>query len=107
MKQSKRKRLEKMGWKVGDAQEFLELTNEESAYIEMKILLAQSLRNLRERNKMSQAELAELLGSSQSRVAKMETGSPTVSADLLLKGMLALGATRGDIGIALGSRSEA
>ena len=104
MKQSKRSRLETAGWKVGNAQEFLGLSDEENAYVEMKILLAESLSSLRKTHKVTQTELAALPGSSQSRVAKMEAGDPTVSADLLLKGMLALGATRKDIGKALGSR---
>src|SRR5581483_4278956 len=43
---------------------------------------------------LSQAVVAKRLGSSQSRVAKMEAGDPSVSLDLLLRALLALGATR-------------
>ena len=103
MKQSKKKALERAGWKVGDASEFLELSDEEVAYIEMKLLLVQKLRSLRGSKKLSQAQLAKLIGSSQSRVAKMEAGDPSVSTDLLLKAMLALGATRIQIAKILGS----
>ena len=103
MKQSKRKTLEKAGWKLGDARDFLELSDEEAAYIEMRILLVQKLRDLRQAKKMSQTDLAKLIGSSQSRVAKMESGDPSVSTDLLLKAMLALGATRSQIAKTIGS----
>ncbi len=108
MRQSKKKQLEAHGWKVGDAAEFLKLSKEESAFIEMKLALAENLRDLRRNRKISQEQLAKRLGSSQSRVAKMEAGDPSVSVDLLLKGMLALGATRKEIGRTLGkSRSAA
>lgn len=103
MKASKKKLLESKGYKVSDTQEFLGLSDEESAYIEMKVLLAHSLRDLRRTKKVSQTELARMIGSSQSRVAKMEAGDPSVSTDLLLKGMLALGASRKEISRALGS----
>lgn len=98
MKQRKKRLLESRGWKVGNPQEFLELTDEERAYIEVKLLLAENLRELRQSRDVSQTQLAKLLGSSQSRVAKMEAGDPSVSADLLLKGLLVLGATRREIG---------
>ena len=107
MKQGKKKQLKAHGWKVGDATEFLGLSEEESAFIEMKLSLAENLRNLRRDRKISQVQLAKLLGSSQSRVAKMEAGDPTVSVDLLLKGMLALGATRKEIGRTLGKSRNA
>jgi len=103
MKQSKKTALEKAGWRVGNTGDFLELSEEEVAYIEMKLLLVQKLRALRQTKKMSQTELAKLIGSSQSRVAKMESGDPSVSTDLLLKAMLALGATRSQIAKTLGS----
>ena len=90
MKQSRKKALEGRGWKVGDAQEFLELTDEEAAYIEMKLLLAQSLRRLRQSRKVGQTQLAKLRGSSQSRVAKMGAGDPSVTVDLLLRALLFL-----------------
>ncbi|MGE0626160.1 MAG: helix-turn-helix transcriptional regulator [Pseudomonadales bacterium] len=103
MKQAKKKALEKAGWKVGSANEFLELSDEETAYLEMRLLLIQKLRSLRERRKMSQVELAKMIGSSQSRIAKIEAGDPSVSTDLILKAILALGATRSQIAKTLGS----
>lgn len=94
MREAKRKRLESKGWKVGSASEFLNLSPEESAYIEMKLELAEGLRAHRERHNLTQVELARLVKSSQSRVAKMEAGDPSVSLDLLVRSLLALGASR-------------
>jgi ribosome-binding protein aMBF1 (putative translation factor) len=97
MKASMRKRLESKGWVVGSVEEFLGLTAEESAYIELRLKLAEGLKTRRKRRGLSQAALAESLKSSQSRVAKMEAGDPTVSLDLLVKSLLALGASNRDL----------
>lgn len=101
MKQSKRKRLEAKGWKVGTAADFLNLTPEEELFIEMKLSLSQSLKELRIRKHMSQVDFAKLIKSSQSRVAKMEAGSASVSFDLLIKSLLALGASEKDLAKAI------
>ena len=85
MNSIKKKRLERKGWKVGTAAEFLRLTPEESAYIEMKLLLSKNLRERRMDKSLTQEQLARFLKSSQSRVAKMETGDPSVSLDLLVR----------------------
>jgi len=98
MDKRKRERLEKKGWTAGSAADFLDLTNEESAYIEMKIALSEKLRDKRVRKKITQAQLAKAIQSSQSRVAKMESGDPTVSIDLLLKSLLALGVSKKELG---------
>jgi len=97
MRSSKRERLEKKGWKVGTVEEFLDLSPEESAYIEMKLRLSESLRRRRKRRKLSQVQLAKLIRSSQSRVAKMEGGDPSVSIDLLIRSLLALGASNREL----------
>jgi len=97
VRSTKRDRLEKKGWKVGSAEEFLELSPEEAAYIEMKLRLSEGLRRKRKRRKLSQVQLAELIQSSQSRVAKMEGGDPSVSIDLLIRSLLALGATNREL----------
>lgn len=97
MRRSKKKRLEARGWKVGTAQEFLGLSDEESAYVELRLLLADSLRHRRQKRNLSQTDLAKLLHSSQSRVAKMEGGDPSVSIDLLIRSLLALGASNRDL----------
>ena len=97
MKPEKRKRLEAAGWRVGTASEFLGLTDEEAALIELKLDLAKAVKAERMRRKMTQEELGERLGSSQSRVAKMEGGDPTVSIDLLIRALLRLGVNRRDL----------
>jgi DNA-binding transcriptional regulator YiaG len=94
MKLNKHANLEKARWKVGSADEFLSLTKDESAYIEMKLALAQALRKQRLKKQLSQIEFAQLIESSQSRVAKMESGDSSVSLDLLVKSLLALGTTK-------------
>jgi ribosome-binding protein aMBF1 (putative translation factor) len=97
MKPEKRKRLEAAGWRVGTAREFLGLTDEEAALIELKLDLARAVKAERMRRKMTQEELGERLGSSQSRVAKMEGGDPSVSIDLLIRALLRLGVNRRDL----------
>ena len=98
MKRSKRTKLESRGWKAGTAEEFLGLSAEESAYIEMKLALSEKLKQRRKRKRTTQAELAKLVSSSQSRVAKMEAGDPSVSIDLLVKSLLALGVSKKELG---------
>lgn len=104
MKNSKRSRLEARGWRVGSAADFLELTPEEAAFVETKLALSQSLRKRRTAQKVSQTTLAKRLKSSQSRVAKMEAADATVSIDLLLRGLFALGARPRDVATALQRR---
>src|SRR5512134_2803627 len=91
MRESKRKRLQAKGWKVGSAKEFLQLSDEEEAYIELRLKLAEGLKARRVEQGLTQVQLAKVVRSSQSRVAKMETGDPTVSLDLLVRSLLALG----------------
>lgn len=94
---SKRKKLEARGWKVGSAEDFLGLSEQESAYIELKLRLADCLREKRLSRKLTQVQLARLMHSSQSRIAKMESGAPDVSVDLLIKSLFALGASRKEL----------
>ncbi len=93
MNTAKRSRLEKAGWKVGTAQEFLNLSPEEAAYVEVKLNLARVLSNRRKALRLTQVALAKRIKSSQSRVAKMEAGDPSVSIDLLVRSLIALGET--------------
>jgi DNA-binding XRE family transcriptional regulator len=104
MDAAKRKRLEAAGWSVGSAADFLELSPEEAAFVELKLRLSENLKQRRQSKKLSQAELAKKIKSSQSRVAKMEAGDPSVSLDLLVRALLAIGATRNDLARVLGSR---
>jgi DNA-binding XRE family transcriptional regulator len=88
----KRRKLEAAGWKVGGAGEFLKLNDTETQFLEIKLSLVRMLRLCRERNHLTQAQLAKKIKSSQSRVAKMEAGDPSVSVDLLMRSLLAVGA---------------
>ncbi len=101
MRKAKQKALESHGWKVGSTEEFLDLTPEEAAFVELKLRLSDALHARRTKLRLSQERVAERLGSSQSRVAKMETGDPSVSLDLLVRALLGLGATPSDVAKAM------
>lgn len=103
MQAKKRKKLEAAGWKVGDASEFLELSDTETQFLEIKLALVKMLHMFRERNHLTQAQLAKRIRSSQSRVAKMEAGDPSVSLDLLMRSLLAAGANPAQLGRAIGA----
>ena len=103
MRAEKRRKLEAAGWRLGDARDFLGLTAGEAEFVEIKLALAGRLRQLREENNWTQAELARRVGSSQSRVAKMEAADATVSVDLLVRSLLAAGADRREVGRVVGS----
>ena len=105
MREDKRRRLEARGWRVGTAQEFLGLSAEEAAYVELKVRLAMSVRDWRRRRNLTQAELAKRLHSSQSRIAKMEAGDPSVSLDLLVRSLLTLGTSRRELSRIMSARS--
>src|ERR687886_2512624 len=102
MDKAKCEKLEANGWKVGTVADFLELTPEEAALIEIKLVLSRLLRHRRQ-ERMTQAELAAKLHSSQPRIAKAEGGDISVSIELLIRAMLATGVTPNDIGQAIAS----
>jgi ribosome-binding protein aMBF1 (putative translation factor) len=97
MRESKRKKLEWKGWKVGTPKQLLGLTDQEEMYIELRLKLAEGLKARRQANGLTQTDLAQTIKSSQSRVAKMEAGDPTVSLDLLVKSILALGTSNREL----------
>jgi len=105
VREDKRRRLEAKGWKVGTAQEFLHLSTEEAAYIDLKARLATGLRERRRRRSLTQGDLARRLRSSQSRIAKMEAGDPSVSLDLLIRSLLILGTSRSELSRIISARS--
>lgn len=94
MNNAKKKRLEAQGWKVGTTEEFLNLSAEEVAYIELKLALSKALQELRKSKKLTQVDLARRIKSSQSRVAKMESADSSVTIDLMFRSLFALGASR-------------
>lgn len=97
MDKKKKKVLEAKGYKVGSVDEFLGLSKEESEYIELKLALSLDLARRRRKSNLTQFQLARMLKSSQSRIAKMEKGDPTVSLDLLVKSLFVMGATKKNI----------
>jgi ribosome-binding protein aMBF1 (putative translation factor) len=107
MRDEKRKRLEAKGWRIGNAKEFLGLSPEEDAYIEVKLKLAEAIRQRRRRRQLTQVDLAKMLHSSQSRVAKMEAGHPSVSLDLLVRSLFTLGATERELAAIIVRRAPA
>jgi ribosome-binding protein aMBF1 (putative translation factor) len=98
MKPEKKQRLEAAGFKVGSADEFLNLSPSESALVSLRLSLASEVRRRRLQLNYSQAELARRLGSSQSRVAKLEAAGADVSLDLLFRALFATGAKNRDVG---------
>ena len=97
MKKEKKARLERAGWKVGTVRELLGLSKAEEALVDLKLILSRGLRVRRARRGLTQAQLARILKSSQSRVAKMEAGDPSVSIDLLIRSLLAMGTTQKEL----------
>lgn len=97
MNKAKMEQLSKKGWKSGSASEFLNLSTEEAAYVELKLSLSRYLSKKRTSKHWTQEQLAEKIHSSQSRIAKMENGDPTVSVDLLIKSLFALGTSKNEL----------
>jgi ribosome-binding protein aMBF1 (putative translation factor) len=97
MRQNKRTSPRNKGWVSGNVRDFLELSEEEVAYIDLRIKLADGLKSRRKSKGVTQNQLADSLKSSQSRIAKMEAGDPTVSLDLLIKSLLALGTSNREL----------
>ena len=97
MRESKRKKLEGKGSRIGTPNELLRMTDEEEAYVNLRLKLAEGLRTRRHARGVTQVGLAKAIKSSQSRIAKMEAGDSTVSLDLLVKSLLALGTSNREL----------
>jgi len=97
MRSAKLKKLRAAGWKVGSTKDFLKLTAEEALMVELKLSFTNALKQARTKRHLSQTELAQRMGSSQSRVAKIEAGDPAVTLDLIVRALLAAGATRQEL----------
>lgn len=103
MENAKQKRLEKKGWKVTTAKELLGMTDDEERTVELRLLLSNALRQKRHEAKLTQESFASLLSSSQSRLAKMEAGDPSVSFDLLIRSLFKAGVDRKKLSKIIGS----
>ncbi len=107
MKPVKRDKLRKLGYRVTTAQEFLELSDEEMALIDLKISLIEKLKETRALKKVTQLQLARLIRSSQSRIAMLERGRLEVSLDLICRALFALGVGRRELGKVIASSKAA
>lgn len=101
MESSKTKRLEKAGWRVGSAADFLKLSPEAARIVELRLALADCLRDVRKKRRLTQEAVAKKIQSSQSRVAKMEAGDQSVSLDLLFRSLFTLGVSRKELARAM------
>ena len=97
MNAEKRKVLEAAGWRVGDAADFLGLSEEEHRLVELRLAVSRKVRELREKHGVTQQGLAGKLKSSQSRIAKIEAGAADVSLDLSIRALFAVGGKLADL----------
>lgn len=97
MEAAKARRLKAAGWKVGSTKDFLRLNDQEAALVGVKLCLMDALRQARRKRGISQVDLAKRMRSSQSRIAKIEAGDPSVSLDLIFRALVASGDSRREI----------
>lgn len=106
MDQKKRQALEAAGFRFGDAEDFLGLTEEERRHVELRLAVSRAVRRRRTQRRLTQQQLAAKLKSSQSRVAKLEAGSEDVSLDLMFRGLFAVGGGLSDLTAAAAANSR-
>jgi ribosome-binding protein aMBF1 (putative translation factor) len=106
MKSGKRRKLQATGWRLGDAKDFLRISDEEALLVELKLALVNAVKRSPKRHRLSQMDLAQRMGSSQSRVAKIEAGDASVSLDLIIRALLATGATRQELQRAFAAKEK-
>lgn len=92
------KQLEERGFEQVSVAELFELTPEEQQLVELKLILGTAVKRIRQEVNITQDSLARRLGSSQSRVSKIEAGDPDVSLDLQCRAFfVGLGASLEDL----------
>lgn len=106
MKSAKLERLQAAGWKIGNAEDFLQLSDEEAQLVALRLSLISAVKKSRIKRKLSQIDLAQRMKSSQSRIAKIEAGDPSVSLDLIVRALIASGAKTRDIQAAFTSNEN-
>lgn len=99
LSRKKKDRIEQMGGRVATVEEWLDLSPEEVAVIDMKIRLGEEFRARRQQKRMSQETAAKILKTSQGRVSKLERGQATL--DQLARSVLRLGGSRASVGRAI------
>ena len=102
MEQKTHQGVKEKGWRVGTVSNFLDLSPEEEIVVEIKLALSRCLKGHRH-EQMTQAELASQIGSSQLRVANAENSDESVSIELLIRAILATGASPQEIGKVIAS----
>jgi len=90
--------MSKKMWKEGTVQEFLNLSDADMAVVETRVALTRALRRQRKMSRLTQTDMARAMRTSQSRVARIEAGDPSVSLDLVFKALYTAGLTLHDIG---------
>ena len=104
MDAEQRAKMEAMGYAVvDDAADWLELTEVERQIVDVRLRLGREIRRRRTEAGLSQAQLAERIGSSQSRVAKAEGTAPGVAIDLMMRAFFAAGGTVDELARAIRS----
>jgi DNA-binding XRE family transcriptional regulator len=101
MDKAAKERLRKAGFFETTVASFLALTPEEEPLVEACVALTRRLRQVRIEQELTQKQVACLIGSNQSRVAKMESADRTVSIDLMVWTLFRLGQTPRQVGRAL------
>lgn len=97
MRKEKQEALEAAGMQFTTVADFLGLTPEEEALVELRVAVSIAVRQARERNHLTQAQIAKRIKSSQSRVNLIEAGAQGVSLDLMFRGLFAAGGKLADV----------
>lgn len=93
MDAERKKKLEAAGWKFGDYADFLGMTPEEKAIVEIRLAATREMERLRAENPISQEELARRMGTKQPNVSKLFKNPGNATLDTLFRALLALGST--------------
>ena len=93
MDTKKRKQLEAAGYQITDSADWLGLTPQEQAIVNMRVNFALEIERVRKASNITQRELADKIGTRQSGVARMLNNPTTATIDSLIKTLLALGAS--------------
>jgi ribosome-binding protein aMBF1 (putative translation factor) len=91
MDSKKRDRLRAAGWRIGDAVDFLSMSEEERQLLDARVELALAVRRQRQAKRLSQKDLGTRLQTSQPRVAKIERAASDVSLDQLVRAFAVAG----------------
>ena len=93
MDAERKKKREAADWKFGDYADFLDMTPEEKAVVEIRLAATREMERLRAENPISQEELARRMGTKQPNVSKLFKNPGKATLDTLFRALLALGST--------------